>query len=455
MKCLRTFSMYSLAGSVLFALAFCASAEIQSLESLLNRADTALTAGNYDATIRLLEEANDIKPPDESRRKPLIKVYLALARETTYKSDGITAFRICQIARERFSEEPSILTQWGKAALAAGKNEKEVLRAIASCLFLTGNRNNEPEIAALYQTLLGVGMTKLGDKDLLGNPAPPREARISEAIAKLQEAIKSDPRWFLPHFFLGQIYVDLNDYRQAIESYEMGLKKNPRYFNHIDYVLLGSLYNDRGDFAKAKELLIPVLTQFPYLPGVHYILAQAESGLKNPTEEYYQICYELFIGGPEGFSFKQAQQAKMQLLQKYSTDEGKERYPELWFCLEAARHGANRQWAAAASVLEQAAVIRTSPHPILHLLLGEALWQAGQLNVALSHLHKVADLDPHFPPVYVEIGDIYEQKGDSAQAKLWWEKALKTDLNNWKVQELRKRATNETSGTVSGSAGSK
>ncbi len=409
----------------------------QSLtDDLAYQVDTYLKSDRFQEAFELLERVTNDNPTDNNEaRQQIVSHYVQLIRETNYRNDGLAAYNICQTARSHFPKESSILTQWGKAALAIGKDQKEVLDAIASSLLSTGNENSDPELTALYQTALGLTLTNQFS-DIVNNQPISKETTLRSAVANLEQAIQADPKWFLPHFFLGRAYIGQKKYPQAIQSYELGLKKNPRFVNHIDFVLLASVYNDQKQYSKAKEVLTRTLEKFPNLPGVHYMLAQAEVGMGNPIEGYYQACYELFIGGSKGFFFPPAQGLNAELTRTYLTTEGKQKYPELWSCLEAFRLETMGQIAQAIPLFEQAIASRSTPHPMLHLFLGEAYMQTHDHKKAIEHLKKVIELDPAFPPAYVEIGDLFKETGDLAQAKLWWEKARKIDPNNWKVKQI-------------------
>ena len=304
-------------------LIFCLSCKLisaqPSIDNLLDQVETHLKSNQFQEAFGSLEQAaTNTTINDTKERQKVIDHYIQLSRETNYRSDGLTAYKICDSARNRFPKEPAILTQWGKAALAIGKEQKEVLGAVASSLSSTDNHSNDPETAALYQALMGINLTNLKDKDIVGNPTP-QKTMVSEGITKLQEAVKSDPRWFLPHFFLGRVYTSQKDYQRSIQSYEEGRKKNPNFFSHVDYVLLASLYNDQKQFIKTRALLSEIPSRYPYLPGVHLMLGEAEFGLENSVEAFYQVSYELFIGGTESYFYNQTRDANVRLFQKYLT----------------------------------------------------------------------------------------------------------------------------------------
>ena len=69
----------------------------------------------------------------------------------------------------------------------------------------------------------------------------------------------------------------------------------------------------------------------------------------------------------------------------------------------------------------------------------KAYMQNKKMDDSIIYLKQMVERDPYFPPAYCEIGDAYESKGDHANAVLWWEKALKTDPENWKVKTCKNK----------------
>lgn len=72
------------------------------------------------------------------------------------------------------------------------------------------------------------------------------------------EALQYDPKNSAAYFGLGEVYAELNQYADAIASYEKSLE-NDKDLTEI-YVPLGILYYQSGDIAKADQLLTRALT---------------------------------------------------------------------------------------------------------------------------------------------------------------------------------------------------
>jgi tetratricopeptide (TPR) repeat protein len=83
------------------------------------------------------------------------------------------------------------------------------------------------------------------------------QAKAARAV--FLEAIKYDPSNAAAYFGLGEVYADLEQIDEAISSYERSLEAN-KDLTEI-YVPLGVLYFQKGNIAKADELLTKALAQ--------------------------------------------------------------------------------------------------------------------------------------------------------------------------------------------------
>ena len=81
--------------------------------------------------------------------------------------------------------------------------------------------------------------------------------KASEAKAVFLEALKYNPNNSAAYFGLGEVYSELDQYAEAISSYEKSLA-NDKDLTEI-YVPLGILYYQSGEIAKADQLLTKAL----------------------------------------------------------------------------------------------------------------------------------------------------------------------------------------------------
>jgi Flp pilus assembly protein TadD len=84
----------------------------------------------------------------------------------------------------------------------------------------------------------------------------------ASAIAAYEQAIASDPHFFLAYDGLGWLYLaKLGDYQRAIQVYERGLAANPAD-PHLT-AQLGSIYARMGQTEKALEILEQSAKEYP------------------------------------------------------------------------------------------------------------------------------------------------------------------------------------------------
>jgi tetratricopeptide (TPR) repeat protein len=94
----------------------------------------------------------------------------------------------------------------------------------------------------------------------------------------------------------------------------------------------------------------------------------------------------------------------------------------------------------------EAAIAASPQSPFLHRELAEVERRAGNVETAIEHAHKAAELEPDEPRTHVLLGTLYEAKGDAARATEEYSTALSLqpdDALREKVAALKSRVAFE------------
>lgn len=96
-----------------------------------------------------------------------------------------------------------------------------------------------------------------------------------EACASLKSSIDKDPNFIEAHILLSQVYNELGQLDNSIESLENAVAINPNFFPNSFY-FLGEMYLNKGDYVKARHRFI---TMLEYNPKDNMILSRSELGI--------------------------------------------------------------------------------------------------------------------------------------------------------------------------------
>jgi len=106
--------------------------------------------------------------------------------------------------------------------------------------------------------------------------------KASEAKGVFMEALKYNPNNSAAYFGLGEVYSELEQYTEAIDSYEKSLA-NDKDLTEI-YVPLGILYYQSGDIAKADQILTKALAFSAGSAETQFFLGLVRSAQNRNTE---------------------------------------------------------------------------------------------------------------------------------------------------------------------------
>ncbi|MEL6973131.1 MAG: tetratricopeptide repeat protein, partial [Bacteroidota bacterium] len=78
------------------------------------------------------------------------------------------------------------------------------------------------------------------------------QQKPQQAAPIFEKVVELDERFYLAHFFLGQIYKDRNELTAAFNYARRSIEINPRFKQ--GYQLLAEIYEKNGDPQKAQEM---------------------------------------------------------------------------------------------------------------------------------------------------------------------------------------------------------
>src|SRR5437763_10996791 len=71
-----------------------------------------------------------------------------------------------------------------------------------------------------------------------------------------------------------------------------------------------------------------------------------------------------------------------------------------------------------------------------HIVLGQALYEAGQLDESQTVFEQSLELDPENLIALRSLGDLAQGRGDLSAARTWFERVLEVDPRNEEITEL-------------------
>jgi tetratricopeptide (TPR) repeat protein len=92
------------------------------------------------------------------------------------------------------------------------------------------------------------------------------ELKMEKAIEVVEMSVDSSDKnlsWYLLNLHLASLYEDKGDFAKATTTYESLLKTSYKFNEAKVYFELGRVYKEMGNIVKAKENLSTVVAQFP------------------------------------------------------------------------------------------------------------------------------------------------------------------------------------------------
>ena len=109
-------------------------------------------------------------------------------------------------------------------------------------------------------------LTTLGKKSMTND-------ELNKALVYFSKATEYDSNYSTAHFYLGQLYMKIQDYELAAQSYETGLGSRAKNGNYKILYLLGSCYQKLNKFSMAEQFFGYSISNEPTYNKARFALA--------------------------------------------------------------------------------------------------------------------------------------------------------------------------------------
>jgi tetratricopeptide (TPR) repeat protein/cytochrome c556 len=215
---------------------------------------------------------------------------------------------------------------------------------------------------------------------------------IEKANREYLQSIAIPPDHWASYFNLGNYYLNLGDFRQAVTSYETSLKIDPQRV--MTQVNLSMAYANLGERKKVESSLKEALKIEPDSAAANFNmgLLKADQGDRKGAERYLRRAWK---ADPK---MGQAAYNLCDILSESKPDEA------VGWCRKAAEASpSNPKFAYSLALLEL---------------------KKGDTEAAIGTLRKLIARNPDYPDAYVLLGEIYERQGRVNEARTVYQQAL-------------------------------
>jgi serine/threonine protein kinase/tetratricopeptide (TPR) repeat protein len=196
------------------------------------------------------------------------------------------------------------------------------------------------------------------------------------------------------------------------------------------WVAKGYLALLRGDGAGAEQAARRALALNPEQTRAHVLLGEAQAAMGQ--QEAALATVKAAIDLEDGYLWAHPVYARL-LLSLGRDEEAIEEYQEvlqLWPDSVGALNnlGAiyirHERYPEAEEALRRA--LQTEPDPVVAMNLGTVLFYQGRMQESIEAYLQAHDLNPEDPLIQANLGEAYEEIGELASSRLWYDKALTT-----------------------------
>ena len=238
---------------------------------------------------------------------------------------------------------------------------------------------------------------------------------LAQATKELKQSIEFAPEAVQPHALLALVYAAQDKSDLAAAEYILALENATKFEpENIDiYKGLGAIYLQQKKLKQAEGIFKLILNLAPADPEAHFYLGSVYYDLADypSVEKELKSAIKLKPDYHEALNFLG------------------------YFYLEQ-----DKNIDQAGLMIEQALVFEPENGAYLDSL-GWFYYKKGKFKEALSHLERAASFLSD-PVIYDHLGDVFLKLGNSASAKLNWEKSLKLDSQSDKVKAKLFKFTN-------------
>jgi len=215
---------------------------------------------------------------------------------------------------------------------------------------------------------------------------------VEKATREYLQSIKIPPDHWASYYNEGNYYLNIGNYRQAINGYETSIRLEPR--GVMSRVNMSIAYARLGDKKNADTYLKEALKVAPDSAAANFNmgLLKAEQGDRKSAERYLRQAW------------------------KSDPQMGEAAY-NLCVILSETKPGEAIGWCRKAS--------EASPsNPKFAYSLAYYERQKGDTEAAIRSLRNLISSNPDYPDAYVLLGEIYERQGRVQEARIVYQQAL-------------------------------
>jgi tetratricopeptide (TPR) repeat protein len=222
-----------------------------------------------------------------------------------------------------------------------------------------------------------------------------RKRLTEEASAELEEAIRHDPVYYEPYFWLGEIlFSDKRDYAAALTHFSRAIDANPHYFllwlrRSAAYIKLGQVDNAIADLSKAIALA-------PHEPALWVSRGKAYMLLRQPAKAIAEFSRAIELKPDFTFAYFNRGEAYLLLGQP-----------------EKARADFSL------------AIPRDPKNATARLSRARAYQMLGQWDNALTDCSKAIEISPNFADGWISRAQVYRRLGQTDKALADFSNAIK------------------------------
>lgn len=305
-----------------------------------------------------------------------------------------------------------------------------------------------------------------------------KQEKYDLALQELATALNLNPKSYAAHYKHGEVHLEQGNLDAALKAFQAAQQLNKK--SEYPYYGMGLVYFAQGNDNMARESFEEAIERNKKFAPAYFKLGQVlakERFFDDALEEYkkgarYQaytadILYELgVIFAEEGESERalnlyqkvveidpQYAPAHLQLGEHYYETDARDRAIEhykkavaadaslnSYFVEQLAPYHAGLMGATEAKVLMDKSLAINPDDPKVHLYYAQIEVEAGNSDAAIEHYKKTIALieaDPShlemelpfgsFKAVYLELGDLYYQQGDTEQARTTYQQAIEVN----------------------------
>jgi tetratricopeptide (TPR) repeat protein len=245
------------------------------------------------------------------------------------------------------------------------------------------------------------------------------EGRIDDAFTKIRRVLDEDPEILEAHLILGNLYNKRGENDKAIEAYKEALARDPEYLSALHS--MAATYLTMGRREEAEAGFRRLLDLDPRNSRALFMLAEIHSVRKDYTEAVELLNRAQETGAERAPTFNLMAECLIELDRLDEAEAAVRKAIELQGDLRTAHFNlalireASGDPAGAIRAYETEIEISPQDHKS-HFNLAKLYAGAGNLQKTIEHFRKSIEIDPSFAEGHLYLAKLYLDQGDLNQA---------------------------------------